>query len=85
MCTINTTTCNTCGKKSNFGVEFCDKIDKGMMRVDENVPATRDAHPNQSTLRTTVRFSDKYGNRIMYLSDVMVTRQNAGTCGSCSR
>jgi hypothetical protein len=52
--------------------------------VSDDVPATRDTRYNQSTLRASVRFDDRFGNRVMYLSDIMNTNVYDYPCDSCN-
>jgi hypothetical protein len=83
MCFMEISKCPTCKKKYDYIPSFCEKIHKGMICVDKDLPATRDARYNDSTLMTSIRFDDRFDDRVMYLSDVMVMYELDLTCDQC--
>lgn len=83
MCFIEIEKCPECKKKHSYSPSFCENYHKGILCVRDDIPATRDTRYNQSTLRATVRFDDRFGNRVMYLSDIMTTSVYDFTCESC--
>jgi hypothetical protein len=83
MCFMEIEYCPECKKKHTYSPSFCENYHKGILCVRDDIPATRDTRHNQSTLRATVRFDDRFGNRVMYLSDIMETSVYDFTCDSC--
>ena len=83
MCFMEIEHCPECKKKHTYSPSFCENYHKGILCVRDDIPANRDTRYNQSTLRATVRFDDRFGNRVMYLSDIMETNVYDFTCSSC--
>jgi hypothetical protein len=83
MCVIEIERCPECKRKHTYTPSFCEKYQKGIICVSDDVPARRDPGTSQSTLRATVRFDDRFGKRVLYLSDIMDVNQYDYPCSSC--
>jgi hypothetical protein len=83
MCFMEITTCGDCKKKHDYTPSFCEKMQKGIMCVDKDIPTTRDTRHNQTTLTASIRFDDRFNDMVMYLSDIMVTYEIEFPCDKC--
>ena len=81
---MNITVCTSCKRKYDYDPKFCNKMRNGILCVSEHVGVRKTTSADSSRLTTTVRIDDRFGDRVIFLSDVMDTNETEDICNDCS-